>query len=234
MEKKLGGDRDGIGLGAFLRLLKAAVRQILDLQNAEAFLSWMRVEAPERFPEIFAGLGYPVRRALATELGRQIWNMTPLPREGYRPMPLPPLRETDRCLCRSGRPYGRCCAGAPAAPGLGPQLLWALAIGELPPQEAAELLENGRIPRPYVGTIARRFLEEGRQVRALALLEPFFNRPEVLDNKDSDEVDALLSSYETLGRKEQIRSFIDDFAERFEQGSGLAPDTPEDDSEADD
>lgn len=230
METKCEGDRDGIGLGVFLRLLKAAVRQILGLQNAEAFLSWMRVEAPEHFPEIFARLEYPVRRALATELGRQIWNFTPLPREGYRPMPLPPLRETDRCLCRSGRPYGLCCSGAPMAPGLGPQLLWALAIGELPPEEAAELLESGRIPRPYVGTIARRFLEEGRQVRALALLEPFFNRPEVLDNKDSDEVDALLSSYETLSHKEQIRSFIDGFAEQFEQGS----ERPKDDSGDDD
>lgn len=227
METKREGNRDGVGLGVFLRLLKAAVRQILDLQNAEAFLSWMRVEAPEHFPEIFAGLAYPVRRALATELGIQVWNITPLPREGYRPMPLPPRRESDRCLCRSGRPYGRCCSGAPAAPGLGPQLLWALAIGELPPEEAAVLLESGRIPRPYVGTIARRFLEEGRQVRALALLEPFFNRPEVLENRDSDEIDALLSSYETLGRKEQIRSFIDDFSERFEQGS----ERPEDDSE---
>lgn len=227
MKEKLEGDRDGVGLGVFLRLLKAAVRQILVLQNAEAFLSWMRVEAPERFPEVFAGLGYPVRRALATELGRQVWNIAPLPRQGYRPMPLPPLRASDRCLCRSGRPYGRCCSGAPAAPGLGPQLLWALAVGELPLEEAAELLESGRIPRPYLWTIARRFLEEGRQVRALALLELLFDRPEILDDKDSDAIDALLSSYETLGQKEQMRSFIDDFAEKFERGSS-SPDDPED------
>lgn len=219
MEEKREGVRGGVGLGAFLRLLKAAVRQILGLQNVEAFLSWMRAEAPARFPEIFEGLAYPVRRGLATELGRQLWNAAPLPRQGYRPLPLPPPREADPCLCRSGRPYGRCCSGAPAAPGVGPQLLWALAVGEVPLEEAAELVDRGVIPRPYLGILARRFLEQGRQVRALALLEPLFDRPELLSDGDSDEIDALLSSYETLGRKEQIRSFIEDFTARFERGS---------------
>lgn len=219
MEEKRDGDRNGVRLGAFLRLLKEAVRQVLGLQNAEAFLSWMRVEAPQRCPEVFAGLAYPVRRALATELGRQIWNVAPLPRLGYLAMPMPPPRAADPCLCRSGRLYGRCCSGAPPAPGLGPQLLWALAVGELPVEEAAELVESGRLPRSYLGVIARRFLEQGRQARALALLEPVFARPELLDDEDSDEVDALLSSYETIGRKERIRSFVDDFTELFERGS---------------
>ena len=122
-------EQEGVGLNMFLRILKEAVGQILHLQHGDAFLSWMRVEAPRRFPEVFTGLPERVRRALATELGRQIWNVTPIPRRDFRPMPLPRPKASDPCPCRSGRAYERCCANAPAMPGLTPELMWALVAG---------------------------------------------------------------------------------------------------------
>jgi hypothetical protein len=211
---------EGIGLGVFLQLLKEAVGQILRLQNSDAFLSWMRAEAPGRFPEIFERLPDRVRRALATELGRQIWNVAPLPRNGYRPLRLPKPQEEDPCPCGSGRAYGRCCAGAPAVPGLTPELLWALVAGELPLDDAVALAEEGGIPRPYFGIIARRLMEEGRQARALALLAPLFDDLQLLDPRDADALDALLGAYETLGQSREMRSFIERFAEAFLRRSG--------------
>lgn len=103
-------ERRWIELEALLRLLKSAVGELLRLQDGDAFLSWMQSQAPERFPEIFSGLDERVVRPLALELGRQIWNATPLPRNGFKPLPLP-------------RPEGQ---EPPAIPGLTPELIGAL------------------------------------------------------------------------------------------------------------
>ena len=208
-------EQEGAGLNMFLRILKEAVGQILHLQNGEAFLSWMRVEATRRFPEVFAGLPDRVRRALATELGRQIWNATPIPRKDFRPMPLPRPKASASCPCRSGRTYERCCANAPAVPGLTPELMWALVAGELPLERAAALAEEGGIPRPYLGIVARRLVEAGQPMRAQRFLERLFEEPEVLDRSDMDTLDALLEAYEKLNLNEEMRSFVQRFAQGF-------------------
>jgi hypothetical protein len=208
-------EQEGVGLNMFLRILKEAVGQILHLQNGEAFLSWMRVEATRRFPEVFAGLPDRVRRALATELGRQIWNATPIPRRDFRPMPLPRPKAADPCPCRSGRTYERCCVNAPAVPGLTPELMWALVAGKLPLERAAALAEEGGIPRPYLGIVARRLVEAGQPIRAQRFLERLFEEPEVLDRSDMDALDALLEAYEKLNLNEEMRSFIQRFTQGF-------------------
>jgi hypothetical protein len=210
-------EQEGVGLNMFLRILKEAVGQILHLQNGDAFLSWMRVEATRHFPEVFAGLPDRVRRALATELGRQIWNATPLPRRGFRPMPLPRPKTSDPCPCRSGRSYERCCANAPAVPGLTPELMWALVVGELPLEAAAALAEQGGIPRPYLGIVARRLVEAGQPIRAQRFLERLFEEPEVLDRSDMDTLDALLEAYEKLNLNEEMRSFVQRFTQGFQR-----------------
>jgi len=208
-------EQQGVGLSMFLRLLKEAVGQILYLQNGDAFLSWMRVEATRRFPEVFAELPGRVRRALATELGRQIWNATPLPRRGFLPLPLPRIKPADPCPCRSGRPYEHCCAGAPAVPGLTPELMWALVAGELPLETAAMLAEEGVVPRPYLGIVARRLVEAGQPMRARRFLERLFDEPEVLGEGDLDTLDALLGTYEQLSLSEEMRTFLQRFTQGF-------------------
>jgi hypothetical protein len=207
-------------LDALLRLLKSSVGELLRLQDGEAFLSWMQSQVPQRFPEVFSGLDERVARALALEVGRQIWDATPLPSNGFQPLPLTRPRDQDPCPCGSGRPYADCCAAAPAVQGLNPELLWALVAGELALEEAASLAEAGGVPRPYLGIVARRLVEAGQQERAVALLEPLFDDPGLLREGDSDALSALLDSYETLGRSREMRSFIERFAEMVLQGRG--------------
>ncbi|MEA2558929.1 MAG: hypothetical protein QOH06_433 [Acidobacteriota bacterium] len=210
-------EQEGVGLNMFLRILKEAVGQILHLQNGDAFLSWMRVEATRHFPEVFAGLPDRVRRALATELGRQIWNATPIPRRGFRPLPLPRPKTSDPCPCRSGRTYEGCCANTPAVPGLTPELMWALVVGQLPLEPAAALAEGGAIPRPYLGIVARRLVEAGQPMRAKRFLERLFEESDVLDRSDMDTLDALLEAYEKLNLDEEMRSFVQRFIQGFER-----------------
>lgn len=118
-----------IELDALLRLLKSAAGELLRLRDADAFLAWMQSEAPERFPELFAGLDARVVRALTLELGRQIWNAMPWPDDDFQPLARPEPGEP--CPCGSGRSYADCCASAPAVTGLGPELIRRLLDEEL-------------------------------------------------------------------------------------------------------
>jgi hypothetical protein len=206
-------DMKRIELDALLRLLKSAVGEVLRLRDGDAFLAWMQSEAPEKFPEILSGLDGGVARALTLELGRQIWDAMPLPWNNFLPQPLPRPGDQDPCPCGSGRPYGDCCAAAPAVPGLTPELLWAPVVGELPLEQAAALAVSGRVPRPYLGIVARRLMEDGLHERAVALLEPVFRGEEPLREEDSDVLSALLDAYEILGRSREMRWFVDRFAQ---------------------
>ena len=128
-------------LEALLRLMKSAVGELLRLQDADAFLSWMQSQVPERFPEVFSGVDERVVKAVALELGRQIWDAAPLPWNGFQPRPLPRPRDQDPCPCGSGRSFGDCCASAPAIPGLTPALIGALMAVLI-----AEITQGGAIP----------------------------------------------------------------------------------------
>ncbi len=99
----------------FALLTAAVVRLLLAEPHAEAFLEWMRRQAPRDHPAIFAGLPIPdTWPSYATTLGVGLWNAMPFPHNGFRPEPLPPQEASDPCRCRSGRQYARCCALLPS------------------------------------------------------------------------------------------------------------------------
>lgn len=119
-------ERERIVLDALLRLLRSAVEEALRLRDAEAFLAWMQTEAPRAFPELFAGQGDQVARAVARELGRQVWNALPASGNaggtGGTVKALPP------------EPLTGSLEAAPALPGLTSELL--LGLLQEAPEEA--------------------------------------------------------------------------------------------------
>ena len=182
-------------------LLSAAVGQVLRLQDSESFLRWMR-QASERLPQAFPpGADAGARRAMATSLGRALWNATPLPRLGYRPEPLPKPQRNDPCPCGSGVKHKRCCAGTPTPPPLDPGFIWSLVLEQVSAAESKRMVAAGAVPRHLLGQLARRWNEEGHSARAVRLLEPLFASPAGLDERHEEALDALLDAYDALGRR---------------------------------
>jgi tetratricopeptide (TPR) repeat protein len=189
----------------FSRFLREAVGEALRTEDGEAFLAWMRREAPRGAPEVFGGLpDDAARSSLALELGRSLWNAMPLPGNGFRPRPIPKPERNDPCPCGSGRKYKKCCAEwADGVPDLEPEAVWILVVEELS-QEAVEALgESGRVPRNLVGQIAAAVLDNGDALRAVALVRPLFDRPERLDERDAASLNTLLEAYEELDLDEE-------------------------------
>ncbi|EWH02962.1 SEC-C metal-binding domain-containing protein [Halomonas sp. BC04] len=90
--------------GAINHFLEASVWYILRHQSAEHYLQ----AAPEiarltKMTDWFdASMPY-------WDIGRSIWNVTPLPAHGFRPQPLAEPQRNAPCPCGSGKKYKRCC-----------------------------------------------------------------------------------------------------------------------------
>ena len=178
------------------------VGQILHREDESDFLAWVRAEAPRRFPGVFADLpNEQAARAVAFELGREIWNKVPLPGDGYRTRPIPRPERNASCPCGSGQKHKRCCgavSGGRFELPLEPEEAWAMVLSRRSEEEVEELVSEKRIPRTLLPHIAESLIEMEDAETALLLLESFLEQPERLDERDAPALDALILAYDDL------------------------------------
>lgn len=180
---------------------REAITRILEREESEPFLAWVREEAAARMPRLYDRLpDEAARRSSASEFGRALWNSVPLPGHGFRPQPVPDPERNDPCPCGSGLKYKKCCAPwAADLPSFDPEGIWRLVVEALPLEKVEELGQSGRVPRHLVGDLAVSFLDDGDPERALALVQPMFDRPDRLDRLDERDATALNVFLESLG-----------------------------------
>ena len=189
-----------------MAFLQKAVAQILQQEDENEFLAWVRAEAPRSLPGLFADLpNEQAARSIAFEMGREIWNKIPLPGAGYRTRPIPRPERNEPCPCGSGQKHKKCC-GAVAGHRLElpfeAEDAWTLVLAQIPQAEAAQLVGEKRIPRALLPGIAERLIDFGAAEAALALLEPLFEEPEHLDERDAPALEVLIEAYDELGLAE--------------------------------
>jgi tetratricopeptide (TPR) repeat protein len=185
-----------------MSFIQAAVAQILQQEDEGEFLAWVRAEAPRRLPGLFADLpNGQAARAIAFEMGREIWNKVPLPGASYRTRPIPRPERNAPCPCGSGQKHKKCCgavAGGRFELPFEAEDAWSLVLAQIPQAEAAQLVAERRVPRALLPGIAERLIDFDRAETALALLEPLFEEPERLDERDAPAIEALIEAYDEL------------------------------------
>jgi tetratricopeptide (TPR) repeat protein len=185
-----------------LSFLHESIGQILDREDEGEFLAWVRAEAPRRLPGLFADLpNEQAARSITFEIGREIWNLVPLPGAGYKTRPIPRPERNAPCPCGSGQKHKKCCgatAGGPLELPFQAEDVWALVLSRMPEAEVAQLAADRRVPRALLPGIAERLIDFGGAETALSLLEPLFEEPERLDERDADTLDALIEAYDAL------------------------------------
>jgi tetratricopeptide (TPR) repeat protein len=179
---------------------REAIALILEREESEPFLAWVRQEAAVRMPRLFSRLpNETARRSSASEFGRALWNSVPLPGNGFRPRPVPAPERNTPCPCGSGLKYKKCCAPwAADLPSFDPEGIWRLVVEALPLERVEELGQSGRVPRHLAGDLATSFLDDGDPERALALVKPMFDRQDRLDRLDERDATALNVLLESL------------------------------------
>ena len=172
--------------GGIEELLGSAALQVFEHEDPQLFDRWLA----DVGPRFLGGLGLRdvprgTGQRLVGLLGRAIWNVTPLPSQGFRPSPRLLPGDGEACLCGSGEVYAACCGQLPPAPAIPVAAIWQ-ALAERAPLElllgAASLRA---LPGEWLGTLAGRLLGAGRTPETLALLEGAFAQEPVTAGPDA-------------------------------------------------
>jgi hypothetical protein len=191
------------------QVILLAVRQILRHQAPEPFLDWARKEIPGLLDLADADLTAAEEASLVILLAHAIWNATPLPDHGFRPRPLPPPDPKGPCPCGSGVAFGACCGALAEIPELPEELIWELLLEELPERSLREALASGALPGIMLAKVGDRWLDLDHPGRTVALLEPLFAEPQVLDEDLEAALDVLTDAYERLDHWRKGRAFLE-------------------------
>lgn len=182
--------------GVFVQFLDKAVGRALQFGEAAPFLEWFEQEFPAYSSEWMPQAAPEGVRAAARMLGRSVWNQVPLPRNRFRPDPLPRPERNDPCPCGSGSKFKRCCAHIPL-PAFEPEMVWSMAVGHLSPVQMREAIEHGQIPVMTLGQLADEALQRGDPQRAIAVLDPLFaGEPATFDHRHATVLNLLCNAYD--------------------------------------
>ncbi|MFM9882491.1 MAG: tetratricopeptide repeat protein [Burkholderiales bacterium] len=176
-------------------LMQDAVGTILDHEDYPSFIDWLTARCRDELESRALNDGRQ-GRGLASVLGRQIWNATPLPSNDWRPKPIPAPGRNDPCPCSSGKKFKQCCARLDHLPAVEPDEIWAVIVGALTPDELDRLVAAKRIPLGCMGAAAEAMLDDHRPEDAIRLLAPLFAPPfERLDERLLDALDTLTDAH---------------------------------------
>jgi len=150
-----------------------------------------------------------LREAMATMLGMDVWNVTPIPENRFRPRKLNKPERNAPCPCGSGNKFKQCCANLPPLDlGITEELMLSEVLGLLPQKTLKELPLNDLHP-DALALVAQRWLDEGDAKKAISLLERYFTNLDKLDSRAELAADTLLNAYLETNAPRKKQKFVD-------------------------
>lgn len=199
------------------KIIDDAVGVILETRAFEALFAHLRQSMRPLAAAIIEQAGEQcddaqidaICRTMALQSGLDIWSATPVPDKGFRPLPLQRPERNSPCPCGSGVKYKQCC-GAVQTPGLilPADEMAALVLKRLSPAQIAELITRGLSPQT-LAAVGHHWLEEGKPVEVVMLLEPLFQDLSRLDERADAAADILSNAYLALDDRATRTAFAD-------------------------
>lgn len=150
-----------------------------------------------------------LREAMATMLGMDVWNVTPIPENRFRPRKLNKPERNAPCPCGSGHKFKQCCANLPPLDlGITEELMLSEVLGLLPQKTLKELPLHDLHP-DALALVAQRWLDEGDAKKAISLLERYFTNLDKLDSRAELAADTLLNAYLETNAPRKKQKFVD-------------------------
>lgn len=195
--------------------MHVAVRVILKNEDFAAFAAWSETCFWEfmPLPSEPGTLSDPAdQRRVAALMTREVWNVTPLPGNGFRPKPVPEPDRNASCFCGSGRKYKQCCRSLAAD--LDPisitaDAMWPVVLRNLPRAQVAELARNAQIPVGALVEYTLALVEEGKTREAAKLLRSTFDAPIRDTGEDAGHAfDFLCNLYDELDQPKKKMDLV--------------------------
>jgi len=182
--------------GATFAELRARLTPLID-----GILDCIGIPAEARTPGL--------REAMATMLGMDVWNVTPIPENRFRPRKLNKPERNAPCPCGSGHKFKQCCANLPPLDlGITEELMLSEVLGLLPQKTLKELPLHDLHP-DALALVAQRWLDEGDAKKAISLLERYFTNLDKLDSRAELAADTLLNAYLETNAPRKKQKFVD-------------------------
>lgn len=182
--------------GATFAELRARLTPLID-----GILDCIGIPAEARTPGL--------REAMATMLGMDVWNVTPIPENRFRPRKLNKPERNAPCPCGSGHKFKQCCANLPPLDlGITEELMLSEVLGLLPQKTLKELPLHDLHP-DALALVAQRWLDEGDAKKAISLLERYFTNLDKLDSRAEWAADTLLNVYLETNAPRKKQKFVD-------------------------
>lgn len=182
--------------GATFAELRARLTPLID-----GILDCIGIPAEARTPGL--------REAMATMLGMDVWNVTPIPENRFRPRKLNKPERNAPCPCGSGHKFKQCCANLPPLDlGITEELMLSEVLGLLPQKTLKELPLHDLHP-DALALVAQRWLDEGDAKKAISLLERYFINLDKLDSRAEWAADTLLNAYLETNAPRKKQKFVD-------------------------
>ncbi len=197
----------------FDMLLNVATGVIVRNEDPEEFQCWVNNSAPIFAPDLLGQLADDAdRRMFMSNLGRAIWNATPLPGNEYQPRPLPKPGRNDPCFCGSGQKFKRCCSRMPFPDSIVyPELMLTKVLRTIPAKAFKELPYR-KLSLEVLAAAARQWMDCGDARLAQKLLEPIFADVSKLDECAEFAFDVLADCYDVLHHPRKKRMLLDKLA----------------------
>jgi tetratricopeptide (TPR) repeat protein len=151
-----------------------------------------------------------MQRCMATAVALEIWNITPVPENRFRPRKQPKPERNAPCLCGSGKKFKQCCAAVDGPElGISEELMLSKVLSTFSRKRLLELplLE---LSAHALAAVAHDWLEHGRAKDAVALLEKLFEHLPELNERAEWAADLLLNAYMEVNAPRKKQKFIED------------------------
>ncbi len=152
------------------------------------------------------------QRRAAILFTRQMWNVTPLPGNDYRPRTLPDPERNAPCFCGSGRKYKQCCRAVIDEVGSIPftkEMMWPVVLHHLTKAQLTDLARSPQAPVAALTEYASELAEKGKLREAAKLLRGMFDAPIRDHGEDAGHAfDALCNLYDELNQSKQKIEFV--------------------------
>jgi len=149
-------------------------------------------------------------RGMATMVALEIWNVTPVPKNRFRPRKQPKPERNAPCLCGSGKKFKQCCAAVDGPElGISEELMLSKVLSTFSRKRLLELPLLELSPHALAG-VAHDWLESGRAKDAVAVLEKLFVHLPELDERAEWAADVLLNAYMEVNAPRKKQKFIED------------------------
>jgi len=220
------------------KMLDGAIGHILKHQDSAEFIQWMLAHLPNFYTGnslfqrgLFSAqnsnedaVGADQIRRLAFSCARMIWNSTPLPRNQFKPEPMPLPGRNQLCYCGSGIKFKHCCIELSDLQTLSIEQVWVIVFDKLGKQLSAKAIRENHVPLEALGEIADEYFMSGQAKKAVSILAPLF---EGTIRKTNDAADyaltILCNAYDDLGyhkKKQALLNKITDSVPRSALRSG--------------